>query len=117
MKISSKLHKQPGKFQFLVLDVFANEKPFFAAILIGDLRADPPESTDVSNECLRRLTAIQDLSSNNQAIHIVGIRSMEIVKTRILQVCNQVNRHDAVAFYCLDSKIYDAVFFELNIKS
>lgn len=117
MNISSKVHAQPGKVQLLVLDVVADEKPFLAGLLIGDLRADPPTATEVGNECLRRLTASQDASSNNDQVHIVEVRSPDRALKRVTEVSAAVGRHDAVAFFCADEPTYEAVFRALNIRA
>ena len=108
---------QPGKVQLLVLDVFADEKPFLAGLLIGDLRADPPKASEVGNECLRRLTASQDASSNNDQVHMVEVRSPERAQPQLMKVAAGVGRHDAVAFFCLDEPTYEAMFRALNIKT
>lgn len=116
MKISSKLHFQPGGTQFCVLDVQTNDKPFFAGILIGDLRADPPTSTAISNKCLERLISAQTQCANNDEVMVIELRSPERVKERIPQVCEVISKHGAAAFYCIDTATYDAVFETLNIK-
>lgn len=116
MEISSKVHKQPGKVQYAVIDVMAGDKPFFAGIVVGNLRADPPTSTEVSNECLRRLTAAQDSASNRDEVLIVEVRSAETASQRVIDVATHIQRHAAAAFYCLDSACYDAVWAALNVS-
>ena len=116
MEISSKVHKQPGKVQYAVIDVTADGKPFFAGILIGDLRADPPTSTEASNECLRRLTAAQDNAANRDNVLIVEIRNAETAAGRVTDVAIHIPRHAAAAFYCLDTGCYDAVWQALHIS-
>jgi hypothetical protein len=117
MKISSKVHKQPGKVQYAVIDAMAGDKPFLAGIAIGDLRADPPTSTDVSNECLRRLAAAQDNVSNRDDVLFVEIRSAETAGQRVNDVAKRIPRHAAAAFYCLNSDCYDAVWKALNVSA
>jgi len=117
MKISSKVHAQPGKVQLLVLDVMADEKPFLAGLLIGDLRADPPTASELGNECLRRLTASQDASSNNDQVHIVEVRRPERVQPQLAKAAAGVGRHDAVAFFCFDEATYEAMFLALNVQA
>lgn len=116
MNISSSVHKQPGKVQLLILDVVAGNKPFLAGVLIGDLRADPPTTSELGNECLRRLTATQDLSSNNDKVHIVEVRGPDRAQKQIAKVCTSVDRHDAVAFFCIDERTYEAVCNALKLK-
>jgi hypothetical protein len=117
MEISSKFHAQPGKVQLVVLDVTANEKPFIAGLLIGNLRADPPSASEVGNECLRRLIASQDASSSNDQVHMVEVRSPDRAQAQLMKVAASVGRHDAVAFFCLDEATYEAMFSALNIRT
>jgi len=114
MKISSAIHPQSGKFQYLVLDVLAGDKPFFAAILIGDTRADPPTATVASNECLRRLVVAQEAKTNSERVHIVEIRDSSTAPERVALVASKVERHDAVAFFCIDESCYETVLVALN---
>lgn len=113
MEISSTIHHQPSNIQLLVLDVVADEKPFFAAVLIGDMRECT--ATEIGNECLRRLAAAQDQCSNNDQVMLVEIRSPDTARKRVPQVCERIHRHGAAAFFCLDSASYDAVREALNI--
>jgi hypothetical protein len=117
MKISSTVHPQPGKFQYLVLDVLVGDKPFFAAILIGDTRSHPPTTTVASNECLRRLVAAQDAKTNSERVHIVEIRDSSTAPERVALVASKVERHDAVAFFCIDEACYKSVLVALNPSS
>lgn len=100
-----------------MLDVTANEKPFLVGLVIGDLRVDPPTTSEVGNECLRRLTASQDASSNNNQVHMVEVRSPERAPTQLMKVAATVGSHDAVAFFCLNEATYAAMFGALNIKT
>lgn len=115
MKISSTFHAQPGKVQFLVLDAVADGKPFYAGILISDLRANPPTCTDVGNECMRRLAAAQDQNSNADEVMLVEIRSPERAMERVPQVAERISRHGAAAFFCVDEDCYEAVFQAMNV--
>lgn len=117
MKISSKIHPQPGQAQLMVLDVIAEGKPFFAALLIGDLRTDPPSCSEVGNECLRRLTAIQDNSSNSNTVVLFDIRSADRAQKRIAELGKMVEKNAAVAIFCLDPASYDAAFKALTFTA
>ena len=98
-----------------MLDVVADENPFFVALMVGDLRADPPTVSGDGNEVLRRLVVAQDASSNSTQTHIVDIRSPDRALSRILQVAAAVSRHDAVAIYCIDRPTHAAAIKALNI--
>lgn len=114
MKISSKIHKQPGQVQTAVVDVDANGKPFFAGILLGDLRKN--QCSELGNEVLKRLTAAQDQCSNTDEVMLIEIRSPERGAERVPQVAERINKHGAAAFFCLDKASYDAVWAALNIR-
>lgn len=115
MNISSKFHTQPGKVQLLVLDVLADGKPFLAGVVIGGLKNGVPSSSELGGECLRRLTAAQDASSNSNTVRLVEVLSPPRASVQVSKVCAAVDRHDAVAFFCINNETYEAVFRALNI--
>lgn len=114
MTLSSKLHKQAGQVQYAVLDVTDNGKPFFVAIVTGDLHTNA--MSDIGNACLHRLTQAQDQCSNTDEVLIVELRSPERARERIPQIGQRIGRHGAAALICLDAATYDAAFEALNVR-
>lgn len=116
MKISSKLHPQPSSTNFLVLDVKAGLKLFFAGLMVGRLENGEPLLSEVGQQCLNALISAQDLFSNNKDVLFVEVATEENALARVLGAANRTPRHGAVAFLCHDSKVYDAVFAQLGFK-
>lgn len=117
MKISSTFHPQASSTKFVVLDVKAGLKAFFAGLMIGRVENGEPHLSEIGSKCLDALVTAQELCSNNRTLSVVEVTRVEDAQARVLRAANLTPRHGAVAFVCSDNLVYDAVHAQLGIRA
>lgn len=113
MNIQSFLIKQEGQVQYMLLDVVAESRHYFAGLGLGTFE----HLTETSQNVLDRLASYAfSPETDNGEVHLVELTSIEKARERIPRVLMVAKPGDRIFFICKDSKIYDVVFSLLRLQ-